>query len=85
MKNYFLAAVVVFAFGCSSSDYVETREWKSIEKSLQTQLITANDGDVIELPEGNYMFTKSLTMAFSFGLFVRNAQAIFPPVLTAMS
>jgi len=62
MKNYFLAAVVVFAFGCSSSDYVETREWKSIEKSLQTQLITANDGDVIELPEGNYMFTKSLTM-----------------------
>ncbi len=62
MKYYLYAILLVFVFGCSPSEYVETREWKSIEKSLQTQLITANDGDVIELPEGNYMFTKSLTM-----------------------
>jgi len=36
--------------------------WQSIEQSLQTQLITVADGGTIELPEGNYMFTKSLAM-----------------------
>jgi parallel beta-helix repeat protein len=40
----------------------EPRTWQSIEKSLQTQLITVVDGDTIHLPEGNFMFTKSLTM-----------------------
>ena len=38
------------------------RIWKSIEKSLQTQLIAASPGDTIELPEGHYMFTRSLTL-----------------------
>jgi parallel beta-helix repeat protein len=36
--------------------------WKTIEKTLQTELITIADGDTIYLPEGNFMFTKSLTM-----------------------
>ncbi|MFM8835049.1 MAG: hypothetical protein ACKOEV_15720 [Cytophagales bacterium] len=40
----------------------ETIVWKSIEKSLQTQLITVADGDTIRLPEGHFMFSKSLTM-----------------------
>jgi parallel beta-helix repeat protein len=38
------------------------REWKSIEKDLQLQLIQAKEGQVIELPVGNYMFTKPLIM-----------------------
>lgn len=38
------------------------RNWKSIEKSLQTQLIAATTGDTIDLPEGHYMFTRSLTL-----------------------
>jgi parallel beta-helix repeat protein len=62
MKYYLLTALVALFYSCGPSEYVETREWKSIEKSLQTQLITANDGAIIDLPEGNYMFTKSLTM-----------------------
>ena len=37
-------------------------EWKTIERSLQTQLITVDDNDTIDLPEGNFMFTKSLIM-----------------------
>ena len=37
-------------------------EWKSIERDLQTQLITSSDSATIELPEGSFMFTKSLTM-----------------------
>lgn len=40
----------------------EPRAWQSIEQSLQTQLITVADGGLIELPEGNFMFTKSLAM-----------------------
>jgi hypothetical protein len=62
MKYYLLTALGALFYSCGPSEYVETREWKSIEKSLQTQLITANDGAIIDLPEGNYMFTKSLTM-----------------------
>jgi len=34
--------------------------WQSIERDLQLQLIQAKPGEVIELPAGNYMFTKSL-------------------------
>lgn len=61
----------VLAFSCllltllSCADYENKREgitWQSIEKNLQTQLITANDGDTIHLPEGYFMFTKSLSM-----------------------
>ena len=50
----------IFIFSCSEKQ--EPIVWKSIEKSLQTQFITVNDGDTIQLPEGNYMFTKSLLM-----------------------
>lgn len=46
---------------CSSPDVKEVgTDWKSIERDLQTQLITAGDSAVIELPEGHYMFTRSL-------------------------
>jgi parallel beta-helix repeat protein len=54
-------AAVTFIWSCTGS----TREpvvWKSIEKDLQTKFILASDGEVIELPEGNYMFTKTLSM-----------------------
>ncbi|MEQ9425341.1 MAG: parallel beta-helix domain-containing protein [Cyclobacteriaceae bacterium] len=35
-------------------------QWKSIEKDLQTRFITVEDGAIIELPEGYYMFTRPL-------------------------
>lgn len=35
-------------------------QWQSIERDLQTQLITTPDSVVIDLPEGNFMFTRSL-------------------------
>ncbi len=47
------------------------RPWKSIERSLQTQLITAADGDRIDLPEGNFMFTRSLTMDGKANIVIR--------------
>ncbi len=59
-KIFTFCALVVIMGACSSKG--PDRNWRSIEKSLQVQLITAADGDTIELPEGNFMFTRSLTM-----------------------
>lgn len=36
--------------------------WKNIEKDLQARLITVEDGGVIELPEGHFLFTRTLSM-----------------------
>ncbi|MCB0488136.1 MAG: right-handed parallel beta-helix repeat-containing protein [Cyclobacteriaceae bacterium] len=46
--------------GCSSPK--DEIQWKSIEKDLQTKLILAEDGEVIDLPEGHFMFSRTLTM-----------------------
>lgn len=45
--------------------------WKSIERSLQTQLITTADHQTIDLPEGHFMFTRSLTMDGKKNIVVR--------------
>jgi len=60
MKHLSLFAFLLAAMGCSQNN--SPRTWNSIENALQTQLITLNDGDTVNLPEGNFMFTKSLTM-----------------------
>lgn len=57
-----LAVYVALALLISCSSKQSPKTWQSIEKSLQTQFITVEDGGVIDLPEGNFMFTKSLTM-----------------------
>jgi len=61
MKYLVLFTVTVLFYSCASENS-EPVVWQSIEQSLQTQLITVADGGTIELPEGNYMFTKSLAM-----------------------
>jgi parallel beta-helix repeat protein len=61
MKYLVLLTVTVLFFSCSNQES-EPVVWKSIEQSLQTELITVEDGGIIELPEGNFMFTKSLAM-----------------------
>ena len=58
MKRILFIGIILFSIvSCSKTD---EREWKSIEKDLQSMLINAADGDIIELPAGNYMFKKSL-------------------------
>lgn len=61
MKYLIFVLVTTSFFSCSHQES-EPIVWKSIEQSLQTQLITVEDGGTIELPEGNFMFTKSLAM-----------------------
>src|SRR5690606_24746579 len=56
---------VLFAWVLLSACTEASKEpivWKSIEKDLQAQFIMAQDGDVIELPEGNFMFTRTLSI-----------------------
>ncbi|MCX8491270.1 MAG: right-handed parallel beta-helix repeat-containing protein [Cyclobacteriaceae bacterium] len=61
MKFLLTALLVVSLFSCSQKESVP-KTWQTIEKSLQRQLINVADGDTINLPEGNFMFSKSLTM-----------------------
>lgn len=64
----FIASVL---FVTCSTQKSEPRVWQSIEQSLQTQLITIQDGDTLFLPEGNFMFTKSLAMEGKSNITIR--------------
>ncbi len=54
-----LGSLMLWACGQTSHEDVV---WKSIEKDIQAQFILAADGDIINLPEGHFMFTRSLTL-----------------------
>lgn len=60
-RSALISILAISLFSCSKTKN-EPIVWKSIEKDLQTRLIMAQDGDVIELPEGHFMFTRTLTM-----------------------
>jgi parallel beta-helix repeat protein len=68
--KYITLLSVLIAFACSNQKF-EPRVWQSIEQSLQTQLITINNGDTLDLPEGNFMFTKSLAMDGKSNIVIR--------------
>ena len=56
-----LVPLLVIVWSCSTQNRAPVT-WRTIEKSLQEQLITLSNNDTLDLPEGNFMFTKSLTM-----------------------
>ncbi|HRJ31550.1 MAG TPA: parallel beta-helix domain-containing protein [Cyclobacteriaceae bacterium] len=62
MKKLQLGVLALMICTACSESPKEPIVWKSIEKDLQSQFILAQDGDVIELPEGNFMFTRTLSM-----------------------
>jgi len=70
MKYLSCLIIPLIIIGCSSQK-TEPRVWQSIEQSLQTQLITINEGDTLDLPEGNFMFTKSLAMDGKSNIVIR--------------
>ena len=67
----FLLSVLILLMVWSCSQQGPARQWKSLEKTLQTHLITVADGDTIDLPEGNFMFTRSLTMDGKSNVLIR--------------
>ena len=73
MKNL-LAMCALLGILTSCTDYESKRgpvSWQRKKKNLQTQFITANDGDTIDLPEGYFMFTKSLSMDGKSNIVIR--------------
>lgn len=70
MKRHFpLLTLLLFISTCSEPE--KERSWRSIERDLQIRLIMAPDSSVIELPEGAFMFTKSLLIEGKSMLTVR--------------
>ncbi len=62
MKKLQLVLFVLFLFAACTEVPKKPIVWKSIEKDLQAQFIMVEDGGVINLPEGNFMFTRTLSM-----------------------
>ena len=68
--KYVSGLIILFTtIGCTQK--TEPRVWQSIEQRLQTQLITIKEGDTLNLPEGNFMFTKSLAMDGKANVIIR--------------
>lgn len=57
----YLPLFILMLIACAEEKSLP-RTWQTIEQTLQTQLITIQDGDTLNLPEGNFMFTKGLAM-----------------------
>jgi parallel beta-helix repeat protein len=70
MKYISLLCALLLLISCSTQK-TDPRVWQSIEQRLQTQLITINNGDTLDLPEGNFMFTKSLAMEGKSNIVIR--------------
>ena len=71
-KTYFLLVLVIFSCSKTTRDPIE---WSSIEKDLQAKFITASDSSVINLPEGNFMFSRSLLIDGKKQITIRGAGA----------
>ncbi len=63
-----LACAAVISFGCSPAELTP----EEYAKQLHEQLINAQPGDVIEIPEGTFPFTRSLSLNVD-GVTIRGA------------
>ncbi len=58
-----LVITLMLIYGCDTiPSYNPTRDFKSIEKSLMTRLLLAEDSSIIELEAGHYIFKNSLVL-----------------------
>lgn len=64
MKHFFFLSAVILLMASCGDDKKQPviTDWQDIEKEIQTKLIEAEDGAVIEFPEGNFKFTGSLSL-----------------------
>ncbi|MEX2588970.1 MAG: parallel beta-helix domain-containing protein [Chitinophagales bacterium] len=65
------SAILFLLYSCSEQK--EDIQWKSIEKSLNTKFIKANDGDTIDIPEGHYKFKGTIWLEGKNDITVRGA------------
>lgn len=71
MHQYLL--VLSFFLVPGLSVMAQTTNWGDIQKDVQSQLILAEDGDVITLPAGHFRFTRSLSMDRKSNITIRGA------------
>ncbi|HRI79015.1 MAG TPA: parallel beta-helix domain-containing protein [Cyclobacteriaceae bacterium] len=69
MKFFFMVLLSIVV-ACSTRESTPVT-WRNIEQSLQTQLVTLKDGDTLNLPEGNFMFTRGLDMSSKSNVVIR--------------
>lgn len=63
MESLLKFATILLIYGCSSSyDYNPPREFSDNQKAILTQFLLATDSSVVELPEGHFIFDKSLIL-----------------------
>ena len=64
MKNLLFILMIVGVCACNSgtTDNSSTETNSDYEKELQTQLINAEPGAVIEIPEGRFSFKRTLSL-----------------------
>lgn len=63
MKSTLRTMLVLLLFSCNSSyDYSPEREFSEGQNSILKQFLLAEDSSVIELPEGHFIFEKSLIL-----------------------
>lgn len=63
MKIIGYCTVLLFLFSCSDTlEYNPERNFSDQQKTILTSFILSNDSSVIELPEGQYIFDKSLIL-----------------------
>jgi parallel beta-helix repeat protein len=60
MKTYVSIFFIGLLAACTRPP--EPIAWKSIEKDFQARLIMAADGDTVHIPEGHFLFTRTLSM-----------------------
>jgi parallel beta-helix repeat protein len=54
--------ISLLLWNCGPDRYDPQRDYQDREKEILTQFIIAEDSSVIELPEGNFLFSRSLIM-----------------------
>lgn len=63
MKLFLKIVVVLLVCGCGSNyEYNPARQFSDNQKAILTQFLLAEDSSIIDLPEGHFIFDKSLIL-----------------------
>ncbi len=76
MNRLFFILLIFLLSACGSNEEVADRSdvnWLNIEKDLQTALIMAEKGDTLTIPEGYFLFEKSLLLDDKNDLVIQGA------------
>ena len=71
MNYKFILLLIVIVEGACSHKESNPSTWRNIEQGLQSKLIMLSNGDTLDLPEGNFMFTKGLAMDGKSDILIR--------------